>query len=69
MAAIPVDVTNYLRSAQSFDEQFTAQMDKLCRNTVDKESLETGTSIDAAWETLKSLVGNRVSFFRCYPCV
>ncbi len=51
---------NYLRGAQGFDEQFNVQFDKLCRNTIDRESIETGTTMDPAWEALKNLVGNRV---------
>eukprot|EP00456_Euglypha_rotunda_P064260 TRINITY_DN54652_c0_g1_i2.p1 TRINITY_DN54652_c0_g1~~TRINITY_DN54652_c0_g1_i2.p1 ORF type:complete len:250 (-),score=29.89 TRINITY_DN54652_c0_g1_i2:22-702(-) len=53
------DITAYLRSAQAYDEHDVKEFEKLCEKTVDKNTMETGTTIDGAWSCFKQFVGHQ----------
>jgi len=50
------DIVRYLKAAQFHDESNTIAFDKLCGATVDNDTIETGTSVDAPWQSLKKFV-------------
>jgi len=54
------DITGYFKAAQAFDEGYTQSFERLCRTTIDRDTVETQTSIDAAWSALRKFVGNKV---------
>ncbi len=47
------DVVSYLKSAQSFDESSLSSFEQMCHATVANDSVETATTIDGAWQSVK----------------
>jgi hypothetical protein len=53
------DVMAYLKRSQEHDESFTSAFDRMCAMTIDRDTIETGTTIDAAWSNLKKIVSRQ----------
>ena len=53
------DVTAWCRESARLEEERYKGMAELCRTTVLKESVETGTSLDVAWSTLRAFVNEQ----------
>jgi hypothetical protein len=47
------DIQAYFKSAQAMEETRSAESADLCRQKLDKETMETGSTVDAAWQGLK----------------
>ena len=54
------DVVTFLKSSLACDEQNNSMLEKLYK-TVDREFMETNTSVDLAWEKLRMYIGNKVN--------
>jgi len=55
------DILNYLKSSQAIDEEHLAELERCCSMTVDRDTMETGTSIDAAWNAVRKAVQDEVA--------
>merc|ERR1712087_778973 len=53
------EILYYFKTSQTFDETNTVEFEELCKKTVDKPLLETGTTIDPAWKNLRTYVMNQ----------
>jgi len=54
------DFLHYFKKAQSLDEKSTRDFEEFCNETIDKSIIETGTTLDATWNSIKSYVSNQL---------